>query len=338
MEQSVSKRRKLSPATSVRASESASNINRPRFEGNNQTKSVPQSSYLSPTKASLARYHPEILRRSGSAEPRKKQIGEPSQPVRRAKTEERSLRDTRNALTNEWVANSALPSYQLNGLGSSPQNKVPTGPEDTPSKVPRATLPHKANPSSIDNRKFRTPTSRRRRPVPPANDATPTQEPSLPSTPSQLGLEAPLARPRGLLFYTPSKRSRLEGLRERDHDTADHEDPFHESTLVSEEQMVEKLGERTDDRSSSALKSQARTSTSSSSDQLLRRLDVRLKILQHSLTRSTLHSKEKDRESTTKKDIVRSKRQLSKDAREVMRLRATQEPESRPQQEPEPKK
>ena len=253
MEQSSAKRRKLSLPDSVTATPLTAN-KRPVSQSS-KVSSSGRASFMSPTKASLARFNPGLLPRARSSEPRKQ--NEKSPGVRTRASSAKIVEDTLNVnqgarLDNELprtegvkigpeVADGGATPHS--GISAAPRRRSRTpNPQPTISRLSQMQPAYRTRASnSVDTR---TATQQGRHPdgngrematqgVGPLNGVTidesslvklpptPTRhgvpsgaarvessEPSLPSTPSQLRLEAPQERPKGLLFGTPSKRAK----------------------------------------------------------------------------------------------------------------------------------
>lgn len=317
MDYSAAKRRKTSSSGSLNVN--ASNTKTRTSKADQYTVQPSRASYLSPTKASLARFNPDLLHRSGSAEPPRKQEQGSLRPVRRARTEDRALNERAHIIPEQSLARSAQVRGEPNGVEQSAATRVPSSLENTPSKLPRSILSPHANGDLLEARNLRTPRSRRRRIATAVEDDNPDREPSLPSTPTQLGLEAPPEKPRGLLFYTPSKRTGRQDQKQKGHSVVESADPFRTELAASEEQITLKLGARTyaDDLVSTVIDT---ASKSSPNNPLLQRLELRLKKIQADLTKLTLQTKETDRSLKVKKLVLRNKKQSSRDSREIIRL------------------
>ena len=328
MDYSASKRRKTSSSGSLNVN--ASNTKARASKADEYIVQPSRASYLSPTKASLARFNPDLLHRSGSAEPQRKQEHGSSRPVRRAKTEDRALNDRAHDAPEQSLARSAQVRGEPNGVGQSATTRVPSSLENTPSKLPRSILSPHANGELLEARNLRTPRSRRRRIATTLEDGIPNGEPNLPSTPTQLGLETPPEKPRGLLFYTPSKRTNRQNQKQNGNSVVESIDPFRTELAASEEQIALKLGARTyGGHFESTVVDTA--SISSPNNPLLQRLELRLKKLQAGLTKLTLQTKEADRNLRVKKLMLRKKRQSSRDSREILKLCSSDEQKEYPQ-------
>lgn len=252
MDPTPSKRRRTSPSSSVAVT--VENTDLGHFPQNGASTSRRRSSFMSPTKASLARFHPSLLPRAKSAEPRS--------PVRRGihdSIEHDSVVAGGTNGTLGRAADTALEESELGingvergqGLRATPRRSSPTPGQGNASlnqgqsvmsSGPRASPPEELSdegkavngtnagqqkpvvdgedtgstgitvvPDSQNHQLPSTPTQRR--PYVPASGMAIGEdgEPSLPSTPSQLGLESSQKRPKGLLFSSPSRRSRRKG-------------------------------------------------------------------------------------------------------------------------------
>lgn len=131
------------------------------------------------------------------------------------------------------------------------------------------------------------------------HDENNEEEPSLPSTPSQLGLEPPPSKPKGLLFQTPSR-------------TPDHKAVSSPSRIGNHDRMNVRLGTRIP----------IHAATKPLEPSLLAQLESRLQILQRELTIETLEtawSSDNDRVQHGRK----KHKLVSEDAREILKLRET---------------
>lgn len=252
MDPSPSKRRRTSPSSSVAVT--VENTDLALFPQNGASTRKRRSSFMSPTKASLARFHPSLLPRAKSAEP--------PRPV--SKGDHGSLdRDSAPTAGTNGIAG-YIAGTSSKELGSG-MNGVEKGPGLRATQRRRSRSPVEGNASPIQGQFVMNPGPRasppeeardegtavngtnggQQKPVIEGEDvgstgitvvpdsqnlqlpSTPTQrglyvptsgmgirrdgEPSLPSTPSQLGLESLQKRPKSLLFSSPSRRSRRIG-------------------------------------------------------------------------------------------------------------------------------
>ncbi|MCJ1405759.1 hypothetical protein MMC11_008989 [Xylographa trunciseda] len=247
METSPSKRRKLSPATSVNAS---SYQTQPVHENNVSPRTPRQASFLSPTKASLARYNPSLL-------PGPKSAGEATQGSERAS----------RVAYKQHGEKPGRPSNGLNPVAlrsttpTSSPDKLPARPQASTTSVDMDSISLRREMFDEPRRRSRTPGRESSlakvlpilsAPVIPASPPRPAQavegevedtvsqqlelefqakatplrqndlasrpqdhieqekqdgEPELPLTPTQLGLEVPPQPPKGLFYSSPSRRS-----------------------------------------------------------------------------------------------------------------------------------
>lgn len=251
MEPSPAKRRKTSPLTAVAVSASNTTI-RPVSQDVEQT-TPSRASFMSPTKASLARFNPSLLPRpkvaAAAGAPRSGQTPieqQHSRIARKGRTGNGSARrsqpttpmrelgglDKTEATTMNARAATASPGRTTRSLGgglfgaprrrshtpgraSSPVKAVDTNPEVNVAASP----PGGANTAQdiVDGQleqELQDGAARRLRRVTDAekastiSDEADPEEPELPPTPTELGLEPPPERPKGLLFSSPSRRAR----------------------------------------------------------------------------------------------------------------------------------
>ncbi|KAL2866835.1 uncharacterized protein BJX67DRAFT_117385 [Aspergillus lucknowensis] len=196
-----------------------------------QRRSPSRPSFLAPTKASLARSHPDVLERALSRSPTRKSARRSSQNDHQNEAETRGfgLRD-RKALR---------PSLTLTASPSDPLKRAQKSPLSFPSRRSSGLGAFAAPPRRVSKRisasdlLFQSPTASQTRRVEASVINTPEdqlaselgsatgatdipeelegpslhdgfEEPDLPPTPTQLGLERPPGRPRGLLSSSPS--------------------------------------------------------------------------------------------------------------------------------------
>ncbi|KAL2837720.1 hypothetical protein BJX68DRAFT_249499 [Aspergillus pseudodeflectus] len=198
-----------------------------------QRRSPSRPSFQAPTKASLARAHPEVLERALSRSPTRKSARRSSRddPQNEAETRAIGLRD-RKALR---------PSITLTASPIDPLKRGQQSPLSFPSRRSSGLVAFAAPPRRVSKRIstsdlfFRSPTASQETRVEASLINTPEDqlaselgsatgaadmgdddfespslndgfdEPDLPPTPTQLGLERPPGRPRGLLSSSPSK-------------------------------------------------------------------------------------------------------------------------------------
>ncbi|KAL3487755.1 hypothetical protein BJX62DRAFT_187491 [Aspergillus germanicus] len=202
-----------------------------------QRRSPSRPSFQAPTKASLARAHPEILERALSRSPTRKSARRSSRddPQNEAETRAIGLRD-RKALR---------PSITLSASPTDPLKRGQQSPLSFPSRRSSGLIAFAAPPRRVSKRTstsdlfFQSPTASQETRVEASLINTPEDqlaselgsatgaadnasdmddddfegpslndgfdEPDLPPTPTQLGLERPPGRPRGLLSSSPSK-------------------------------------------------------------------------------------------------------------------------------------
>ena len=252
MDSSPSKRRRTSPSTSIAVT--VENTDLGLLPQNGASPSRRRSSFMSPTKASLARFHPSLLRRAKSAEPPRPV----SEGTHSSVEQDSAISDRKNGIV---VHVAGSDSEELNpvmngvekrqGLLATPRRRSRTLGESSASAHqdpcvtspnPRASPPEEAR---EEGTAVNGTNGGQQEPVAEVADtgdpgitvvpdsqkpqllSTPKQcgpyfptsgmgigedgEPSLPSTLSQLGLEPPREKPKGLLFSSPSRRSRRKG-------------------------------------------------------------------------------------------------------------------------------
>ncbi|KAL9102062.1 MAG: hypothetical protein Q9163_002742 [Psora crenata] len=309
MELSPSKRRKTSlPA-------SASNTHKVLIARDGDRPASQRASYMSPTKASLARFNPDLLPRSTSLEPRG-QAGKGShEELRRARTRDRVPSSANRGDTYTEHFNNAL-----NGLWNTERRGALPFAHDTPSKIPASTMtrnttdqfPHPASPN--------TPTHRGLGAVSCIALEDENEEPSLPSTPSQLGLEPPPEKPRGLLFHTPPKRLIRKHPSRKTPSPLKPKDPPLQSTAPPNEQRLSQLGRRVFIDSAPKPGRTAQEVGALPLEKTLRQLEERIRVLQEDLTEYSMLAKWHVHNSKWRKRIAKQKKEVSKNAAEFVRL------------------
>ena len=242
MNSSPAKRRKLSPTKSL--SLSADGGTGRNVEGGRR--SSQRLSFMSPTRASLAKFNPNVLEKVASNPQRLRSWTFNSSPVATKSQKKPDKANHLQAISRGATVDNRddasfdkenvkqgleLPTQVSSPSSTSPidgeiikatRTRLQEGGNEAPKKVSEngtnnvdhstsmspsglgAADPEKSKlrrGSFSDLRSPHTPTRRQRLPYE-------DQGSSLPSTPSQLGLEAPAEPPRGILYGTPSKRQR----------------------------------------------------------------------------------------------------------------------------------
>ena len=255
MDSPPTKRRKTSPLTHLSITPQDRQTRPESQDGERSSKG--RASFMSPTKASLARFNPSLLAPSN--------VSDPERPRSQGSDSERSkIRGALNGLTSQItqaeVAEPAsiteritgAPFLSTNGQGlhaaprrrsrtpgkhSAPFNaqllSLPNATESLPAEAleqgngGHATDPERQSPLPLPSptrvqvtstNSVPAGTESTHLPSTPKHGGIPGQrsgmgfsedgEPSLPSTPVHLGLEAPAERPKGLLFSSPNRRSK----------------------------------------------------------------------------------------------------------------------------------
>ncbi|KAG8529948.1 uncharacterized protein KY384_005429 [Bacidia gigantensis] len=308
MEYSPSKRRKTSPGTAIQVT--ASNTNN-GIVRNGSRHSAQRSSYMSPTKASLARFNPSLLQRSGSAEPHR--AASQQRTSRRARTEDRALEIAQEDLSKPRTSGKSRPENKTNGSLNHTDELVALNLNATPSKLPGTIGADGTKRMQELSIAMETPTARHGKNVDRAKEWNDDDEPSLPSTPSQLGLEAPLEKPRGLLFHSPSRRSsRRDRAQIKSSPLKEH---------ASAERVLLLLGPRVPLKNAPKYAADMPPTETGDHGQSLNLLRTRLKLLQDELTSGTFLSGCLTPDSTGRKKLAKQRRAVAQDAREIKRLR-----------------
>ncbi|KAL9123748.1 MAG: hypothetical protein Q9217_006852 [Psora testacea] len=312
MDFSPSKRRKTSLTASIPIS--ASNKKQPLNAQDGGRASTERSSYMSPTKASLSRFNPDLLPRSASVEPRKLVDGGNPAGARRAKTADHVMSSANGNGTNVMRSGNAF-----SHIRNAEEGDTSPFTHNTPSKLPRpSTKGNTANQPSH----AAAPTTPTQKILVEASAATALNqsgEPSLPSTPSQLGLEPPPEKAKGLLFYTPSKRP---SGKDRSTKKPSPLKPGNPSQFTAPTRdLGSELGRRIFIDSAPKRPPSPKEVESAILRTALRQLEIRLKILQEDLTCGSLLFKWHEDDAKWRKRIARQKKELGKEATEIQKLR-----------------
>lgn len=213
---SPAKRRKTSETTAAAIDASQTNQ---KAHGNNSRVHQRRPSFQSPTKASLARSHPDVLARALSRSPTRssRNNSENDQQQEQELVDSRTfgLRDRKALRPSIAPGGSPMDGSTLSPRSAfaAPPRRVSRkiGPLDLAFGTPEAKLENEtADPSPED-----TPGDQLEEMGNDANEDNMDQgpsfldgleEPELPPTPTQLGLEKPPGRPKGLLSSSPSAR------------------------------------------------------------------------------------------------------------------------------------
>ncbi|MCJ1438844.1 hypothetical protein MMC27_008234 [Xylographa pallens] len=249
MESSPSKRRKLSPTTSIIPIDVSDYQSQPIHDNDVLPQTPRQASFLSPTKASLARYNPSLLPRPKSAGEGDKSSESASKVIFRQHGEKTgrssnglnpvALRSTtpssspsklagplrastasfqRDSISAREISDAPKPRSRTLGRSLSPAEVLPTSTVPViPASPPRPAqeLEAEVEDTVSQQLEFELHANAAR---PPQSDPAPRpqdriqrekdhEEPELPLTPTQLGLEVAPEPPKGLLYSSPSRRS-----------------------------------------------------------------------------------------------------------------------------------
>ena len=320
MESSPSKRRKLSPTSSARVNTSNA-PGRGLAERNNRT-THHRSSFFSPTKASLARFNPNLLPKTASAEPNRPRTAQAEGVAPRAQTEDREVFKQAGQGRATGRPHTARSTATLNGVARHREYNSISSLEDTPSRLPRSILPGRVDKVIDPVGKLQTPTHGRQWHASGTKEDDQEQpEPSLPSTPSQLGLEAPPEKPKGLLFQSPGRRHAR-----RDSDMARSsphrlKNPY-KRVAVSEGRVTTILGPISSVHAASTDLPSVTESVTLARDSDLHKIRRRLSLLQDEMTRTCIESMNEGADDKGTKSQRRLKSRLAKDARSILRDRS----------------
>ena len=283
---------------------------------------------MSPTKASLSRFHPNLLRRPGSAEPPKSSVAS-RRNSRKAQTEEREV-DSVADKEKEKNSNYGLrEAAQTNGQGHVNDNASSIY-EETPSKLPPRTGAARGIGVNQERQsQLRTPTHDRKQQMTSGEDVDREDEPSLPSTPSQLGLEPPPEKPRGLLFQSPGRRRVHQNRNNAKSSPLKLNERAEPRVAISQDRVASVLGPRDSLKDiahvGGVVQFAERINASGSRSKLARRMGI----IQYDMTRLCIESPSRSGEKESTKRVARLKKQLTQDARAFSRLPSSDHLESR---------
>ena len=315
MDSSPAKRRKLSPTKSLPLSTLKSQQKLIGQDGGRLTSHRPL--YMSPTKASLARFNPHLLPRSTSVEFQKPDCRAHPAGSRRARTADYIAHFENGENTRSMGARVAL-----NGITKASKRDKSTFAHGTPSKLPRSETTKNAADHAPNAADPVTPTQKDLGAVSAAARTYESREPSLPSTPSQLGLEPPPEKPKGLLFYSPSKRpSRIDRSMKKTSPLKPR-DLSPQPTAPFGNESTQKLGPPIYTDSAPKPAPSQREVENAARRASLRQLEVRLNILQEDLTKRSMLTKWHEDDAKWKKRSTKQKREVSKVASEILKLQA----------------
>jgi hypothetical protein len=218
------KRRRKTTSPS-RPLSSGTGVNTPGGRAGNHTVALPYASFLSPTKASLARFNPTLL-------PPPRRRSRSSKSLSPARTEDVAGNRLSYVLGDKLAAVGGTRDNE-NGEGDEKEQRDPEEiqTDTTPGKgrngvsdaVNRASVSANATPTAIRNSGLAksddvfTPslTERSKRPLKKANSHT-EEEDDLPETPEKMLQQAKNLTPRGILYHsTPRRRKQREAERQK---------------------------------------------------------------------------------------------------------------------------
>ncbi|KAH9886617.1 hypothetical protein F4778DRAFT_474802 [Xylariomycetidae sp. FL2044] len=223
MEGSAPKRRKTSPTTNVPIAGDSNPSSTPIDGVNRRSTRHNRPSFLSPTKASLARSNPDILERRSASRPQRSQdaptASEPDSPTSHgvvaellsAQLEGASETSRAENVSEEGDLGARDPApSQTSSVLRRVTGRMAAKPRRTPNRPSPRPLPAPSGEEEELIDPFRGRRRLRRSPPPGALPETEAEEPELPPTPTQKGLSDPSSintSPRGI-HSTPSKRPR----------------------------------------------------------------------------------------------------------------------------------
>ena len=310
MEYSPSKKRKISPNAGVQV-----NTLDLQARGHGSRGSHTRPSFMSPTKASLARFNPSLLLRSGSPKSRRLVNGQSEDAVRTAQAGDRG--QGLNGMYSRAAPSSTIVETRKDVApykGSDHASDL----EDTPSKLPRSIAPRGSTDAVNASDKLQTPTHKIQQQKATGEGYEKGPEPSLPSTPSQLGLEAPPEKPKGLLFQSPDRRGARHDRRAAQRSPLKARD-LPARTTVPQDRIAALLGPRRDVDVSKTPKGEP-VSTYQNTSRDLERLRCRLEIVQDELTKLSFALTTEVKGGLSLRRHTRLKKQVAKDARAILQM------------------
>ena len=313
MEYPSAKRRKTSPLTEADIDASKG---KPQVQNSHGTsRSQPPASFLSPTKASLSRYHPNVLRRLGSAEPSRSAAGS-IRASHQAQTGSRLPSSPKERLNGVRGGHEAQDHADINGHVSGSDNPSSTIDQETPSKLPARLAATRGGLHQENLLQPQTPVNERKRQAFTGDDAgLEEQQPSLPSTPSQLGLEPPAEKPRGLLFQSPGRRRGHQSRIQAKGSPLKGSGLPEPRLLISQHRITSVLGNRDLLKGFQRTQGSTRTDSHNSSQGSLERLARRIMHLQRELSILSIQPQSLESKRGSSKKQARLKKQVAQDSR-----------------------
>ena len=280
---------------------------------------------MSPTKASISRFNPNLLPRSGSVDARRPTSSGAQASPRRSQTAELTSMDV-NGVPYDHVGPSTTHSRQARTNGKGVEEREGSSDiTDTPSKLPRS-IGARGSRDIVPRKNVAGMPTYRGQEVRMEDAAQIDEpEPSLPSTPSQLGLEPPPEKPKGLLFQSPSKRpspnTRLitlsSPLKPREQAPQPATTPFN--------RIASTLGPRIYIESAPKTLPPNRFVNDSGFKLSLQQLDARLIALQDELTLKSMQSRWRKEEPKWGKILIKKRRDVARCGRDVLDIRKNNE-------------
>lgn len=359
MDSSPSKRRRTSPSTSVAVTVENTDLGpSPQNEPNPSRRRL---SFMSPTKASLARFHPSLLSRAKSAEPPRpvskglygtieqnpvavggrnstvghvagttpkrlelgnngveKEQGPLATPRRRSQTPGDENASTAQVLYSMYPDPRASPPEEARDEGTA-ANGTNGGHQEPVQEVAGTGMT--AVPDSQISQHPSTPTQRE--PYVPTSGMGIGEdgEPTLPSTPSQLGLEPPREKQKGLIFSSPSKRPRRKGRSSAKSSPLKPPDNPPEHLNQKQTSSVANLGPRRYIENTPKPPPPPEEAHLLELQSRLDNLEKQLQDLEDKVLRQLLVSSWQQEGSKEQKTITKQKREVSQQSTKVMQLR-----------------
>ena len=188
--------------------------------------------------------------------------------------------------------------------------------DGTPSKLPHATA---AGDRNKTNGLQAVTTPSRKHQADGFQESTGDHEPSLPSPPSQLGLETPTKRSKGLLFQSPSNATRRNRLATKTSTLKRAEGPV-KKAVIPTEHVQSVLGRKDCIENIPGPLDPDQEPISIFHVRRIEQLEARLEALQDELTRGLMYSACLPKDTMRGKRLSRKRKTVVKDAREYVRL------------------
>ena len=213
-----------------------------------------------------------------------------------------------------WSGNTANGGPLSHGSDTSPNI------QDTPSKLPQPKIA-RGNTGTIQNHNsVKTPIRADKHAHERANGQAAEDEPILPSTPSQLGLEPPPEKPRGLLFHSPSRKHAPLRRQTKPSTTLNPGDHDPQSVMALHVQTASMLGARVFIDSAPQPGSTSQQFVTVGHQVSLHQLKARLLALQHEITIKSMQSLWWKDNTKLGKFLMKKRQDVGKHSRRILKI------------------